>query len=577
MSASRRERPSVDITLAEILKHNTDRKQLQDKANLLETQKANSTDSNEIRSIENKLRKVYKAVDDVKNLEIDLVTHASPQVSAAYTEFLRNTSRSYSDIAATYSSSSDSNHPSFSGYRSPVIVEETVDSAALRTTDPIGSPELPFEEASDKDNLSVDIDTSGIDTSPGQGFAKFNPRHRKPSHTQSHKDKNTTPDSPDKPGTPDPDTMSKTTPVSVLSYTPPAFTLTFDGSTNVKKFFTRFEAYASTFQWDDTVKLAQLIFYLKGPALKCFEQIKRTLSTTLDYDTCKAEMLKYFASKSSPQEFDKKLRERQLMFNETIEQYFWDVIDLVHKVDKKADFDKQRDHVLKGLPQHTANIIWNSKASTLDQLHAAILEQMKFESLMGKQSYASQEQAVNTVVSQLENMGFSVKPPPENKQDVNFAYNNKKKNKKGQKGNFNKSNSRGPSSPQSSQQSQWHPRGTSRNTFNNNRRGMWPSQNSYNNNFNNSWSQKGQFEGYSRRGQYPSNRGFGRQGPQRYNNNFKRFPPRDNYVNMVEHYDPDEFYYEPEMVPIEAVPVRYDPGTRPHNQSVNSFSGNGYW
>ncbi len=415
---------------------------------------------------------------------------------------------------------------------------------------------------------------SGVDTSPGSGFEKFGKTFRKPQTTQAqaHKDKiNTDLDITleIKVNPPEDEEMGG----PILTYSPPSFTQIYDGSTSIKKFFTKFEAYASTFSWDADMRLTQLLFYLTKAALKCYEQLRRTQGDKFTYDSCKKEMCKYFASKSSPQEYDKLLRERQLMDSENIEQYFWDVIDLVHKVDSNADFANQRDHVLKGLPQDVAKDIWNSQSDSLETLQAAILKRQKFESLMGKKAYSSQEQAINQVCNQLENMGFSITKREENKQEVNFAY-NKNQNKKGQKGKAFKPNSQGPQSGPMSSQSQYHPRGAFQNN-NNNRRGKWPSQNQNNNN--NSWSQKGHNEDYSRRDQYPNNRGFGRQG-QRYNNNYRRYSPRDNFVNFYEHYGPPEAY-ENQMVPeAEAMPMRYEQAAMPYNNhSVNTFQENEYW
>lgn len=60
---------------------------------------------------------------------------------------------------------------------------------------------------------------------------------------------------------------------------------------------------------------------------------------TFKYPEVKTKLETYFASKSSPQEYDKLLRERKLMSDELMEQYFWDVLDLVHKVNQNASFE----------------------------------------------------------------------------------------------------------------------------------------------------------------------------------------------------------------------------------------------
>ncbi len=290
-------------------------------------------------------------------------------------------------------------------------------------------------------------------------------------------------------------------------------------------------------------------------------------------------MQKYFASKSSPQEYDKKLRERKLMFNEAIDQYFWDVVELVYKVDKSASFDKIKEHVLKGLPQEIAKDIWKAKPADLETLQDLLLEHQKFESLMGKKVYGNNDQAINEVVNQLQNMGFSVKKP-----EVNFAANKNKNKKFNKKGNFKKPNSQGQPSGPSSQTSQWHP---PRGNFPN-RRGKWPPHNNqvrFQNPQQNSWKNNGRprYDDRSpfRRDQFqpnPSNRGFVRQGPPRFQT--RGFPQgnRGNFVNTYDHYG--------NLVDNSYMPV--EPGyVVPHNnppqalaytqQAVNTFhTGNDY-
>ncbi len=558
MSANRARPPEEDVTLEAILKVNQDRRELLDKAKDLEAKLSTLTDRAEKKSLSTKIKTVYDSVSTVRNLEYDLLRQADHSVVVAYKITVEDAYL----------------HPLYN---------------AIAASQPSTST-----QSQDTAHLSVPTQPTGeVDTSPLSGFEIFSPSFKKntPSNTKKNKSKkdNSELDTTielEESGDEDIGTSQETNqdidtnpkmpdPPSVVAYSPPTFNVIYNGSSSVKKFFAKFEAYAATFKWDEDMRLAQLLFYLDGAAMKCYENLKRTKKPkgTFTYDTVKAEMEKYFASKSSPQEYDKKLRERKLMFNENMEQYFWDVLDLVYKVDKNATFDKQRDHVLKGLPQETAKDIWNSKPDSLDSLHDLILTRQKFESLMGKKAYDNSEQAINEVVNQLENLGFKVEKPP-TKQEVTFA-SNKKKKFKGRKGNA-KPNSQGHPSAQSSR-SQSHPRGNFRN--NNNRRGNKPFQNHPNNRYQgnfNSWgnNQKGRFEENPRRGQFPNNRGFGRQGPPRYNN-YQRYPPRDNYVNTYDHYGPE--YYNHHHQYLEAVDGMSAPAALPyHTQAVNTFQGNGF-
>lgn len=396
---SGRNRPLEDnVTLEAILKVNKDRRELLDKAQELDTKKQSLTDPAEKKVVNGQIKIIYDSVANLRTLEFDLLKQADASVVAEYNIKVAQQHHHplYSSIASSHPSTSQA-----SG----------TDSAHLAVPTP---------------------PTGAVDNSPGSGFEKFSPSFRKGSKVTSKKTKTKTAnkdsdvetiDIEDSENEEQDSNMPDPTP-SIVAYTPPTFTIIYNGSTNIKKFFAKYDAYASTFKWDEAMKLEQLMFHLDGAAMKCYENVKRTRKAlgTLKYSEVKADMQKYFASKSSPQVYDKKLRERKLMFNENMEQYFWDVLDLVHNVDKKADLDKIRDHVLKGLPQDTAKDIWNSKPDSVETLHEKILERQRFESLMGKKVYDNNEQAINEVVVQLENMGFAVKKPA-NKQEVNFVSN----------------------------------------------------------------------------------------------------------------------------------------------------------
>lgn len=228
-----------------------------------------------------------------------------------------------------------------------------------------------------------------------------------------------------------------TPPTTVVAYTPPAFGTIFDGKSNVKDFFRKYEAFAETYGWTDDIKLQQLQFHLKDAAYQCLQYLRETTvdnssppKCNLTYTLAKEKLLAYFANKTSTQEYEKQLRERKLKSHEELANYFWDIVRLVKRITKNPTHDFLRDHVLKGLPADMARDLWNAKTKTLEELHDKIIELQKFQSLMGKQSYILQGETISEIVNQLENLGFKVEKPTDSKETVNQAQkSNKKKNK----------------------------------------------------------------------------------------------------------------------------------------------------
>lgn len=562
------------VTLNEILDINKSRKLIINRIHKLELEYSKETEQENKTKIYKTLVSLRKKANSLEADETELLVKAGSTIQFGYRAALSETNPTFSELASQVTFPTDQETPSFSGHREVSLI-----SSEEESTD------------TDKTELTVEKQT-GIDTSPNTGFVKFGiktdvsqktPAIVVTSETKVKKKRTKTKTKPEaqdsfRPPSPPKFSFDSHTPktpatpkmATSVVYSPPALKAIYDGTSNVDRFFNKYEAYAATFSWKDDMKLSQLQFHLDKSAYKCYENLKKTLSSSdFDYDTVKARLKKYFASKSSPQEYDKKLRERKLMYNEPIDQYFWDVVELVYKVDKSATFDKIKEHVLKGLPQEIAKDIWKAKPADLEKLQEMLLDHQKFESLMGKKVYGNNEQAINEVVNQLQNMGFSVQKP-----EANFASNapNKKKNKKGK----NKSNSQGPP-PGPPSRSQFRPRGA----FQNNRRGRWPPQNNqvrFQPQQTNPWSNQGQFrdDRYSRRDQYPqNNRGFGRQGTPRFQNRQFHQGNRGSYINNYENYNQVGLSV-PQLEPAFATPVHNIPQALPYNQqAVNTYySGN---
>lgn len=238
------------------------------------------------------------------------------------------------------------------------------------------------------------------------------------------------------------------------------------------------------------------------------------------------------------------------------------------------EFASIRDHVLKGLPADTAKDIWNAQPTDQEELHAKILERQRFESLMGKRQFATDEQSVNLLVNQLKGLGFEVHKA-HNKQEVNTAMHKKKR-----KGNPFKGNASKQKSPQSSAWFQSHPRPQRYRGQSNNYR-----QRNYNNNYNNSWrgGQGNELPNNSRGyGQRPPSGSFMRQQPPRYNNNSRnQFSQNrygnNNYVNMYDNYDNIGFSEAPYVPHGQACPdQRGFPALPQNHQNVNTLSGNSF-
>lgn len=612
--ASKPNPTSSTPTLDEILTLNKNRKIILKRIAKLEKERLLTKIAAKKIELESKIQEDKNKLIKTQAKEADYLRRADAEVIFGYQETVDSGSQLQTfTVLSQQASSSSSPAYTFTGRRSATPSTDPIVESPPRLTDPLGSdtsfespdpkvPSILVQDPSDQSKATPSTSTSsGVDSSPASGFTKFRDSFKKSQTKTKTPDPSipittasipiiVTPVTPTyttspkpKPPTPPPAMTSTTT---VIAYTPPAFGTIYNGSKSVEKFFQKYEAFANTYSWNDDIKLAQLEFHLSGPAFKCFGALKKTRTgSDFTYAKIKADLTKYFASKSSPQEYEKKLRDRKLMHNESMEQYFWDVEDLIRKVNKTVEFDKLRDHVLKGLPAEVSRDIWNSKPTDMESLIAKILEIQKFDSLMGKKHFIqTDENSVNELVNKLENLGFSVTKQTDNKEVNN--YQNKKTFRKGQgnKGNTYKKSSPWKSATQSSQ-SQSHPRRY--NQFSN--AGNRPFKRYTNSNYGNkSWNSNGQYRqnNYDRDSRRYDQRSFGRpsyghgQPPFRPNNNQNRFQRRpDNnfrrdayaysYENSDESYD--GYYYDHP-----ASPNNDNHRSLEQNHNERALTGNGY-
>lgn len=351
-------------------------------------------------------------------------------------------------------------------------------------------------------------------------------------------------------------TTTSTTMASI-SYTLPGSQQIYDGTSNCANFLENFDNMAKVFKWDAATKKAQFGFHLSGPAKSAFKMLTR-VNPSDDFDTLSPKFVALFKSKSTPEEYSRRLEQRKLLPNETPESYYFDILKLCHKVQPKMDLPTLMSHLVRGLPPKLGREIlmkdYKYSADVLDHL----LRDARYQSIMGKSSNIDVEDInlIDTVVAQsLAKLGIKTKKEinstegsssSNNNNNRNYNRNNPRRNYRG-----NNSNNRG--------------------NYNNSNRGYYNNngqrnQNRGPRNNNNSYSFRGNNRG-NYRGNYNNNNYRGRGYYNNYNNNRGSYQPRGYYQPQ---------YYQPQFQSLQphnygSMPPRQFMPQNPQQRALTHF------
>lgn len=150
-----------------------------------------------------------------------------------------------------------------------------------------------------------------------------------------------------------------------------------------------FEKFATAAGWTDASRMQFVQFYLLGAASKWLELV--TLDSKFEkWEDWRTAFLKAFGSTDEKDHLESRLFQRTLLQNETVREYYFDVLKLCHLYNPKmSEMDKIRA-IKRGLPPSWNLRISGGDCTSLDSLFSALT---KF------QVYHLQRQDPNTAIS----------------------------------------------------------------------------------------------------------------------------------------------------------------------------------
>lgn len=159
-----------------------------------------------------------------------------------------------------------------------------------------------------------------------------------------------------------PGPMSRT--CQIRQRDPPPFSGTADEDVN--DWLAQYHRVSSHNGWDETAKLANVVFFLKGTALQWFENHETTLTS---WSTFSDHIAKLFGRPSQRKHYAlQRLSTRAQLPGETCTSYIEDVLFLCRRVDVAMTEADKVNHVMKGVADDIFNFLAPKSPKTVAEL-----------------------------------------------------------------------------------------------------------------------------------------------------------------------------------------------------------------
>jgi len=164
----------------------------------------------------------------------------------------------------------------------------------------------------------------------------------------------------------------------------------YDGRTSCADFLTRFVLLGDVSGWDDTKRASYFSLYLKGTAQNWYvsyisDRETRGITTKPTWTELKDAFRVAFKSKLSEEELEQRILERKKGEDENISDYYYGILRLCSKADKKMSEEKKIKFLLKGMSPKLTLEVYNTEPKDTQAVLDYLERREKFDFLIGRQ------------------------------------------------------------------------------------------------------------------------------------------------------------------------------------------------
>ncbi|UYV78935.1 hypothetical protein LAZ67_17000317, partial [Cordylochernes scorpioides] len=139
-----------------------------------------------------------------------------------------------------------------------------------------------------------------------------------------------------------------------------------DGNINPGQWLKEYERVSKYNRWDETMKLANVVFYLNGTARRWFDNNEESLNSWRSFEDAFRGV--FGLQEDSARRAEEVLKSRAQKAEESSESYIQEILSLCHQVNPRMEEGEIVAHVIKGISEDTYQVLVAKDIQTVDEI-----------------------------------------------------------------------------------------------------------------------------------------------------------------------------------------------------------------
>ncbi|UYV67434.1 K02A2.6-like [Cordylochernes scorpioides] len=139
-----------------------------------------------------------------------------------------------------------------------------------------------------------------------------------------------------------------------------------DGNINPGQWLKEYERVSKYNRWDETMKLANVVFYLNGTAGRWFDNNEESLNSWRSFEDAFRGV--FGLQEDSARRAEEVLKSRAQKAEESSELYIQEILSLCHQVNPRMEEGEIVAHIIKGISEDTYQVLVAKDIQTVDEI-----------------------------------------------------------------------------------------------------------------------------------------------------------------------------------------------------------------
>ncbi|UYV62671.1 hypothetical protein LAZ67_2001503, partial [Cordylochernes scorpioides] len=139
-----------------------------------------------------------------------------------------------------------------------------------------------------------------------------------------------------------------------------------DGNINPGQWLKEYERVSKYNRWDETMKLANVVFYLNGTAGRWFDNNEESLNSWRSFEDAFRGV--FGLQEDSARRAEEVLKSRAQKAEESSESYIQEILSLCHQVNPRMEEGERVAHIIKGISEDTYQVLVAKDIQRVDEI-----------------------------------------------------------------------------------------------------------------------------------------------------------------------------------------------------------------